>query len=162
MYAPYDKTSYEIVSKHAYEDINHCSIIRVPREYFLEDAAVPCYEPIQFLKRENNKKLTLGIGPRGYLLAKEAKDCDIAMVLDLTLEDISSLLNYEEIEVFDPYQTEAGFVKNLKEKLFDRDAHPKLIIHSLKSKFYPHGSLQDQYERLQKIEWNLPNKEGGK
>ena len=90
------------------------------------------------------------------------KDCDIAMVLDLTLEDISSLLSYEEIEVFDPYQTEAGFVKNLKEKLFDRDAHPKLIIHSLKSKFYPHGSLQDQYERLQKIEWNLPNKEGGK
>ena len=162
MYAPYDKTSYETVSKHAYEDINHCSIIRVPREYFLEDVLVPCYEPIQFLKRENNKKLTLGIGPRGYLLAKDVKDCDIAMVLDLTLEDISSLLSYEEIEVFDPYQTEAGFVKNLKEKLFDRDAHPKLIIHSLKSKFYPHGSLQDQYERLQKIEWNLPNKEGGK
>ena len=105
--------------------------------------------------KDPSKKLAIiGVGPLLRDLQKELKDANIKCTLinalylnPIDVDCLKSLLDYEQIVIYDPYSTRLGFVNQVMAQLFTLKFKGAVSAYFVENEFVKQATINEQLEK---------------
>ena len=157
VYMPVDSSSLRyIFENHAFQD-GKSVFFRFPKENMVKDLNLNLTKPYIFLN-ENSKSdvLHIAIGPKGYnALLNDESNADKLLLIDLLLDDVDFMKDYNEIKLVDPYSIDEGTSSYLKSKLTELGFKGRFSSLTLPKRFITFGDNSYLYEECNLSDENI-------
>ncbi len=142
VYFPFDQGSLHALleRKDLFSDL---TFVRLAKEEMV-CTVLPSYQDITWLEREENDRLLLSVGRRGFeALKMTTEKADKALLFRLDEIDTDKLLSYRSIAFYDPYSIEEGAADSLRVTLSKAGYQGKFRTMTLPKNFLPFGTNED-------------------
>ncbi len=141
------------------ESLNHhgAFAIRYPRSFVKiddpSDGISAPYGKFRYLKQGNEKLAIIAVGPHCEELSAEleARNLDCGLIDPVYLnpvlkEEAEKLLGYQNLIIYDAYDTLQGFAETLESTLMELGYKGKVIVRAVPNEFIAQASIAEQEE----------------
>ena len=120
------------------------------------------FKSFYVFKKKNSKNAIISIGPLTTMLLKELKNITIDVYNPIILKPIDknliiAILKYEKIVIYNPYETNNGFVNTFINEIILKNFKGKIIIKTIPEEFIAHMSINEQLKKYHLLPSQIKN-----